>query len=441
MQADDPETASTAARVIATQLAGRSNLIRAARWQPPWLDHVEDGAENLAWLWLQQPPEAVARLELRLAATNLASELAATRELLTTSLDPQELARRSYDPLGLTQLPAAAGGAGFETGTGIFANGDGTFRVVFVEPADDRMNYRAAAAWVSAVRRATADAVAGLPRDTPAIRIAYTGGPAFLAEISAGMESDLQSSVISTVAVIAVLFWIAHRSWRPLGWLVVSLGLTLAITLALGGLFFGTLNVVSLGFAAVLLGLAVDYGLVSYQEFAASPELTPAEIRHEVAPGISYSAATTAGTFLLLGFAGLPGLAQLGVLTAVGLLVGAAVMLFVFLPLVAMRRPTRPTPMPDPSSRQQPGWLPTLAVAIFILATLLSRGVPVITASTDPLRPRQSAAYDAMDQFKQHFGRTNDPLWLMFSGKDPITVAQQLAAGVFGDGTLFELFG
>jgi predicted RND superfamily exporter protein len=38
LQAEDPEIASAAARAIADQLATKTNLIRSARWQPPWLD-------------------------------------------------------------------------------------------------------------------------------------------------------------------------------------------------------------------------------------------------------------------------------------------------------------------------------------------------------------------------------------------------------------------
>ena len=427
LESDDPEQAESAARRIAGQLLAQTNSVRSARWQPPWMEHLDDGAENLAWLWLQQPPAEVARFLARLAPTNLDHELTAARELLSTSLDPQVLARRSYDPLGLSQIPRDSGGAGFDTGVGLFSNADGTFRTVFVEPVDSRMNYRAAAAWVASVRRVVDAGVSGIGPNPVGVRGAITGGPAFLAEISSGMESDLQSSVVSTIAVIAVLFWLAHRSWRPLGWLILCLGLTLLITMALGGLIFGTLNVVSLGFAAVLLGLAVDYGLVSYQEFASAPELSVQAVRHEVAPGIAYSAATTACTFLLLGFAGLPGLAQLGVLTAMGLIVGAAVMLFVFLPLVARVPPRSVPPEPTRVSRKPLGWLPTVAIGVFCLGILLTRGLPVVTSSTDPLRPRQSAAYDTMDRFKQALGRTNDPIWILASGKSLAAVGDQLS--------------
>ena len=119
----NPAAVSLAARTLATRLAGETRLVRSARWQAPWLDDPSAVAENLAWMWLQQPPDEFARLSARLSATNLNGELVATRETLATSLDPFELARSSYDPLGFSRLPGASGPpAGFDTGTGIFAN-------------------------------------------------------------------------------------------------------------------------------------------------------------------------------------------------------------------------------------------------------------------------------------------------------------------------------
>jgi hypothetical protein len=61
-------------------------------------------------------------------------------------LDPQDLARTSCDPLGLSRLSDAGGiDASREDGAGIFADETGTFRVLQVEPARSDLNYREAA--------------------------------------------------------------------------------------------------------------------------------------------------------------------------------------------------------------------------------------------------------------------------------------------------------
>src|SRR3989454_1447781 len=129
-------------------------------------------------------------------------------------------------------------------------------------------------------------------------------------------------------------------------WLLTLLALILAGTLALGGLIFGIINVVSMGFAAILLGLAVDYAVVHYQEALAHPDLSVPEIRRAIAPSIFWAAATTIAAFLVLNFGGLPGLAQLGSLVALGVGLAATMMIFAYLPpLFPDRRKSRVSPV------------------------------------------------------------------------------------------------
>src|SRR5688572_32619954 len=81
-----------------------------------------------------------------------------------------------------------------------------------------------------------------------------------------------------------------------------------------------------------LLGLAVDYAVVHYQEALAHPDLSVPEIRRAIAPSIFWAAVTTISAFLVLNFGGLQGLAQLGMLVGVGVALSAFVMIFCFLP-------------------------------------------------------------------------------------------------------------
>src|SRR5258706_15277824 len=142
----------------------------------------------------------------------------------------------------------------------------------------------------------------------------------------------MTTSVGATSLIIAGLFWLAHRRWKPMLWLLTLLALILASTLALGGLLFGTINVVSIGFAAILLGLAVDYAVVHYQEALAHPDLTIPQVRRAIAPSIFWAAVTTISAFIVLNFGGLPGLGQLGTLVGVGVALSACIMIFEFLP-------------------------------------------------------------------------------------------------------------
>src|SRR5271154_6394222 len=105
IRAPDRETAGHAAKTIADHLQRATNLVAAVTWQQPWLEHPEQTAELIAYLWLNQPPDKFAQLAGQLSETNLSNVLATPREQLATTLSPNEIARLSYDPFGLTRLP------------------------------------------------------------------------------------------------------------------------------------------------------------------------------------------------------------------------------------------------------------------------------------------------------------------------------------------------
>ncbi|MGA2029220.1 MAG: MMPL family transporter [Verrucomicrobiota bacterium] len=432
VKASDAATAETAARSIAENLRRETNLVSEAIWQPPWLEHPEQTAELIAYLWLNQPPEKFAHFANQLAQTNLANVLAAAREQLATTLSPNEIAQLSYDPLGFTQLPQNSAAPNFSQGQELFASADGTFRIIFVQSRGELNGYRECTDWFNTVKK---NVNAALPPDSKT-KIGFTGRPAFVAEISGGMKRDITFSVVGTSSIIAILFWLAHRRVQPMLWLLTLLALILAATLALGGLIFGAVSVVSMGFAAILLGLAVDYAVVHYQEALAHPDLSIPEVRRAIAPAIFWAAITTISAFLVLNFGGLPGLAQLGSLVGIGVALAAFVMIFAYLPPLFPNR-MKPQPNRLPEKIENAGSLDPLrvkvifafmAALILFCTTVLFSGFPKMDTSTNALQPRNSRAYAALDAIKQNLSQNREPLWLVVSGKNESEVARKLDA-------------
>lgn len=430
--------AEQAAQRVAERLRAESPLVASAHWRPPWEENPADTAGLLAWLWLNQPPEAFQALAARLAPARLEEHLLRVRDRLATSMSPLEVGRLSHDPLGFTALPDGGEAGAPERAGEWFASRDGTFRVVLVEPAETWRGFGRVADWLEQVR-VRVERLRVAPDWPDRVTLGFTGSPAFVAEAANGMRADLRRSVLGTLAVILILFWLVHRRWGPLLWLGACLLAVLLGTTALGGLILGTLNLVSLGFAAVLLGLCVDYGLILYQEARARPHASVREIREQTRRAIWGSALTTAAAFALLLLAGLPGLGQLGLLVAMGVLLGAALMRHAFLPLVGRgrargEREKTGVPAADarPSGPEPPGiWtrrlaLPATAGLLVLGAGLLGRGWPPVDHTTRPLGPRDSPAAAALAAVEQHLAHGGNSLLVLVAGTTPEEVRARL---------------
>ncbi len=449
IRASDSNQAENAARTLAERLRQQTNLVASVTWEPPWLEHPGEVGELLAYIWFNQPPEVFQQLTNRLAPSKLSQAIAATREQLGTTLTPDEMARLQYDPYGLTRFPEEVTGAVPSIGQGeeAFSSPDGKFRIIYVKAARDLPTYRECARWLQDIKQQQVV--------QPGVTVGYTGRPAFVAEVALGMQHDVQISVGGTALIIAVLFWLAHRRIKPMLWLLTLLALILGGTLALGGLIFGAINVVSMGFAAILLGLAVDYAVVHYQEALAHPDLSIPQIRSAIAPSIFWAAITTIAAFLVLNFGGLPGLGQLGSLVGLGVALAACVMIFEYLPPLFPERRHRPfiqnrnDPSPALGKRAEvnasvssknvsPGSQPgrvkirlvlglSLSVA-FISMIVLAGGLPSVDPTANALRPRNSPAYGAMDEIKKELNQNREPLWVIIGGRTESEVAQELDA-------------
>jgi predicted RND superfamily exporter protein len=465
LRAPDAERAERLADALAARLRQQTNLVVGVSWQPPWMENPGQMAELLGCLWLNQPPESFGALTNRLAPDRLQAVLTETKEVLATSMSPMDIARRAFDPFDLLSMPALTNFSGFsmEQGQQMFASSEGNFRLVFVQSGVDLSSYRQCAGWLKSIRAVAAGLRAEQPKaDWEGVVVHYTGRPVFVTEIAASMQHDMSGSVGGTTVIIALLFWLTHRRWLPMLWLLTLLGLILGATLALGGLVLGTISVVSMGFAAVLLGLAVDYAVVHYQEALAHPQLSVPEIRRAIAPSILWAAITTMSAFLVLNLGGLPGLGQLGTLVAIGVGLAALVMVMIYLPpLFPNRRKAPPAqpparwwsyfvpPQESPASGIAPAKqscrtaLVVTGLVLFTAGAVLCVHRPGLDRSGNALRPARGEAETTLDEIKSAMGLPPDPLWLIISGRDEPEVYRRLslAEAVLNDAVSNHIIG
>ncbi len=459
LRAPDADQAEKLAESLADRLRQQTNLVEEVSWELPLTEHPEQLGELLACIWLNQPPQDFSALTNRFTPDLLKAQLDRTKAEMATSLKPLEMLRHEYDPFNLLDMPALTNLSGLSMGQSpqMFASSDGTFRLLYVQSAVDLGGYRECESWLKSMH----EVVDGLRSEGPkndwdGVVIRFTGRPVFVEEIATSMQRDMSHSVGITATIIALLFWLTHRRWLPMFWLLALLGVILFATLALGGLVLGTINVISLGFAAVLLGLAVDYAVVHYQEALAHPDLSVPEIRRAIAPSIIWAAITTMSAFLVLNWGGLPGLGQLGSLVAIGVATSALVMVMIYLPpLFPDRRQPPPNLAParwwnyfvaplEPVTSHAPqtksGLLNALRLTGLILViacAVLCWRQPGLDRTGDALRPLHGEAQNALDELTEKMGLPPDPLWVIVSGHDEPEVYQHLVtAGQVLDGAV-----
>lgn len=355
-----------------------ANLATKVEWKSELFDDPQALSETLAYLWINSPPEITRTLLEKMSPEQTPATLAEAIERISGGeITGAGAMQEQYDPFGFFAHPFLETLMRNAPQGDEFSSPDGTMRLIFLVAPRVHTSYKEDAAWVVQLEDFMAKWKAAAP-ERAAITHGITGEAPYKAEVAAVMENDLGGSTILTGVVIALLFWIIQRNFRRLLFLVVSLMLIFALTLAAGGMVFDELSIMSIGFAAILMGLAADYGVLAAQ-YHASFGGDARSLRQRIGASILWAAATTASVFLVLNLSAFPGIAQLGNLVAIGIAVAALVTLFVFVPLLASGQ-TQPDLRVD-DGKPAPWWMNhggalTLAGAVASLVAFAISGLP-----------------------------------------------------------------
>jgi hopanoid biosynthesis associated RND transporter like protein HpnN len=235
----------------------------------------------------------------------------------------------------ILEAPLDSEGAGFSWRRWVLgaAGDDGRRQVLLAEPVLVYDDLKAARRPIEAIRETTAKL--GLDDDT-SVRVRLTGNAALGAdEMDVVVQQTGVIAVAVSVVVVAALLWIALRSGALVAATVVTLICGLSWTTGFAAAAIGHLNLVSIAFAVLFVGLGVDFGIhfgLAYRELRADgldPESAISVAGGDVGGSIALCAATTAIGF----FAFLPtryaGVAELGLISGVGMFLSFAATLTV----------------------------------------------------------------------------------------------------------------
>ncbi|MGC4016391.1 MAG: MMPL family transporter [Luteolibacter sp.] len=399
-QTDEIEEADAAdlATLLREKLAPAKVLYKSQLEEDP-----SSSARALAALWRQAPSAEVVKLQDRLLdPASLVRHLGEVKNDVSASFDQQRSTMAAYDPLGFLGHPAVNEIIG---GDFSFESTDGKSRMLLIMNPNPGNGYKEQAAWLQEVRQAV-NAWPGLHDLKLTFRL--TGGPVFNAEIGSGMEKDMSGTIMLTSLLIAALFVVVQRDIRQFFLMLVILSLTFVITLGIGGWVYGTLNLVSVGFAAILAGMAIDYPVVVARG-SLGQNFTPPELRRAMAPNILWAAATTMLVFGALMLSTFSGVRELGGLLVIGLVAGAIVTMTLS-PIFLKRFPAR-----NANQWVKPRF-PEFSTALRItIASLLVaaigfgiKGAPKISFDFSMVDPQANEAASTFQAIQQKFPAWSD---------------------------------
>jgi predicted RND superfamily exporter protein len=243
----------------------------------PGEEWLHSAPQLAAWAIWNLPPAPFAKVIAALRAEAVQKRLTELPSVLAGALDAEELAMRQFDPLGL--LAALSEG----NATSQSAWTEQPVTALTITAARPLIAFQDCADFCNTIHAV----VAGEPR------LLLTGRPAFTAEISTQMRHDMILMVLVAVTLASAAFWAFYRALRPLGWILLGQFLALGVGLIAARLGAGSLNVISMGFGCILLGISMDYSILVYHHFASpfhADDAVWVRLRH----GIWFSAATTA---------------------------------------------------------------------------------------------------------------------------------------------------
>jgi len=258
------------------------------------------------------------------------------------------------------------------------------------------------ATYADALRSGIAAVHAGLPD----IQILRAGVP--LHAEAAAVQASREMNIIGwgSLAAVLLLVWLTFRALNPMLMIGMSLVIGCAVALSVTALVFGKVHLITLIFGASLVGVAEDYGIHYFASRQGQPDVPARTLMRQLLPALLLALATSVLAYLALGLASFPGLRQMALFSAVGL-VAAMLTVVCWFPLAdfgtlhptAFSRRISASLARWPRLRATRSWSPGyVLVALFCFAGILQ------LQSTDDVRQLQNSPSELLEQ-QVHLGK------------------------------------
>ena len=394
---------------------------------PPHLS-LRDVDATGAWRWAG--PIARDKLARAVTEKGMRARLRETRALLLAPGASEVAAFVAKDPLRLSQIPweehlELAAGARGAPGEPFTADG-GKARLLVVVARGKALEAREAAAVADRIGTVMANARS----NHTDVRFDAAGGHLVAKETEAMIRSDLQKSGVLSLVLASVVFVAIFRRPRALLAVMPPLLAGTLWTTALATLLYSRLSAVATAFAAVVIGVGVDTGVHVYGHLLAarraghSSSEAAAMARRETWKPTLGAALAAGGAFGCLALSNIRGVAQLGVLCAIGE-VTTAIAILVVVPEVGawLERGAAPSAVSfdfvTNATRTKTGARIVLVATAVAVVLAFVFGQPTVSHSVVTEGTSTLPSMEAYKAIYATFGGTRGQLFVVASDPDP----------------------
>ncbi len=217
-------------------------------------------------------------------------------------------------------------------------------------------------------------------------RVRLTGPVPMSDEEFATIKENAGANATVTIAIVLFILWMALRWFRIIFAVFISLVVGLSITAALGMLMVGALNLISVYFAVLFVGLGVDFGLQFSVRYRAERynidnvrEALLQAGRRAGAP-LTLAALATAAGFLSFLPTAYKGVSELGLIAGAGMLIAFLTSITLLPALLGLLNPpSEPVPLGYAALAPVDGFLERHRMAILIVTgVVVAGGLPLL---------------------------------------------------------------
>ena len=312
---------------------------------------------------------------------------------------------------------------------------DAKRQLILAQPVPDFTRLNAASASLEAVRRISDEL--GLTEEN-GVRVRMTGDVALAYEEMGLVEGQARAAGVASFVIVAALLLFGLRSMRVVGAALVSLVVGLALTGAFAAISIGHLNLISIAFAVLFIGLGIDFGVhlgMGYQESlarGADHAGALAESARKIGGSLVLCAITTAIGFYVFVPTDFAGVAELGLISGTGMLI-SLVCSFTVLPAVlsvGVREETASSAARRAQLRWAPGFPLRHPVPIVAVTAVLALGAVLVLPRAhfdqNPLRVRDPAAV-SVQTFEELLEQSRTSPWSLNAIRPDLESAEALA--------------